>query len=503
VVGTPRILVVEDGLTQAVKLRKDLESNRFEVVVARDGQAGFETFAAAHFDLVLTDILMPGLSGYDLCRRIKTDANRRHTPVILVTALHEPRDIIQGLECGADNFISKPYEVPHLMARINALLSRARRRHAPTTEDGLEISFMGVQFTISSSKEQILSFLASTFEDFVHAQRREHDYRLAQQRQRLETEAALRREELLCREKETLEAMLRHLVKMQQELSRVNGELDRKVGELTEANLALLEMNQLKGDFLATMSHELRTPLNSIIGFSEVLVDGGQLSPLHRRYVANIQSSGKMLLAMINDILDSAKLECGKMEVRIEEFSVRAACETLAIAMQPIAARKGVDLVCGFDEAIPPVRQDLGKLRQIVSNLLSNAIKFTPRGGRITLRAYADGWHIVIAVIDTGVGVAESDRARIFERFRQGLLPEGPDGVLVREHQGTGLGLSIARDLAHLLGGDVSLESKLAQGSTFTVRLPRQLPCPRSFAVNPSEERSERRGTHLVAAAVE
>jgi signal transduction histidine kinase len=326
------------------------------------------------------------------------------------------------------------YEVPHLIARIKALLARTRRRPQPAHEDGLEISFMGIQFTISSGKEQILSFLASTFEDFVHAQRREHDSRLAQQRQRLESEAARRREELLFREKETLEAMLRRLVKMQQELSRVNAELDRKVGELTQANLALLELNRLKGDFLTTMSHELRTPLNSIIGFSEVLVDGGQLSPQHRRYAANIQASGKMLLAMINDILDSAKIESGKMEVRIEEFSACAACEALASSLQPIATRKGVDLVCRLDAAIPPVRQDLGKLRQIVNNLLSNAIKFTPRGGRVTLRTYVEGADIVVSVTDTGIGVAEADRGWIFERFRQSLPPEGADGVLVREH---------------------------------------------------------------------
>jgi signal transduction histidine kinase len=429
---------------------------------------------------------MPGLSGYDLCRRIKAGAGGHHTPVILLTALHEPRDIIQGLECGADNFISKPYAVPHLIARINALLARAQRRPEPPHDDGVEISFRGMQFTITAGKEQILTFLASTFEDFVHAQRREQDYRLAQQRQRLEAEAARNREELLRRDKETLDGMLRNLVTMQQELCRVNAELDRKVGELTRANLALLEMNRLKGDFLATMSHELRTPLNSIIGFSEVLVDDGHLSPQHRRYAANIQSSGKMLLAMINDILDSAKIESGKLEVRVEEFAVRAACETLASSMQPIAARKGVDLVFRLDEPTPPVRQDLGKLRQIINNLLSNAIKFTPSGGRVTLQTYAEGTDIVVAVTDTGIGIAESDRERIFERFRQILPPERRDGVLVREHQGTGLGLAIARDLAHMLGGDVCLESELGRGSRFTVRLPQQLPSHRRFEVNPS-----------------
>ena len=180
--------------------------------------------------------------------------------------------------------------------------------------------------------------------------------------------------------------MLHNLVAMQQELREVNNDLDRKVDELAQANMALFEMNRLKSDFLATMSHELRTPLNSIIGFSEVLSAADQLNERHRRYAGNIQSSGKMLLAMINDILDLAKIESGKMEVRTEDFSIRDVCEGLTNLARPIAERKNITLECRIDEAIPLMRQDPGKLRQVLYNLLSNAIKFTPEGGRVTLR---------------------------------------------------------------------------------------------------------------------
>ncbi len=175
--------------------------------------------------------------------------------------------------------------------------------------------------------------------------------------------------------------MLHNLVAMQQELREVNNDLDRKVDELAQANLALFEMNRLKSDFLATMSHELRTPLNSIIGFSEVLAGTDQLNERHRRYAGNIQSSGKMLLAMINDILDLAKIESGKMEVHTEDFSIRDVCEGLVNLTRPIAERKNIALENRIDEAIPLLRQDPGKLRQILYNLLSNAIKFTPEGG--------------------------------------------------------------------------------------------------------------------------
>src|SRR5271155_2139025 len=258
--------------------------------------------------------------------------------------------------------------------------------------------------------------------------------------------------------------MLHNLVAMQHELRDVNHDLDRKIDELAQANMALFEMNRLKSDFLATMSHELRTPLNSIIGFSEVLSGSEQLNERQRRYAANIQSSGKMLLGMINDILDLAKIESGKMEVRSEDFSIRDVCEGLVNLTRPIAERKNITLECRIDEAIPLLRQDPGKLRQILYNLLSNAIKFTPEGGRVTLRARPDGRFVVIGVQDTGIGIAEEDRETIFEKFRQAKVPGQADNVLTREYHGTGLGLSIVRELAKLLGGDVGLESQAGQG---------------------------------------
>ncbi len=282
--------------------------------------------------------------------------------------------------------------------------------------------------------------------------------------------------------------MLHNLVAMQQELRDVNGDLDKKVDELAQANLALFEMNRLKSDFLATMSHELRTPLNSIIGFSEVLGSNDSLSEKQRRYAQNILHSGKMLLGMINDILDLAKIESGKMEVRVEDCSIRDICESLTVLARPIADKKGIILECRLDDAIPLVRQDPGKLRQILYNLLSNAIKFTPEGGRVTVSARPDGRQVVIEVADTGIGIAEEDRDRIFEKFRQAGIGAAGDGVLTREHQGTGLGLSIVRELARLLGGDVALESTVGRGSTFTVRLPMQLANQRLFDVKLSEE---------------
>jgi signal transduction histidine kinase len=263
--------------------------------------------------------------------------------------------------------------------------------------------------------------------------------------------------------------MLRHLVSMQDQWRKVNADLDRKVDELAQTNMALFESNKLKGDFLATMSHELRTPLNSILGFSDVLLSGDTLTDKQRRWVSNIQTSGQKLLNLINDILDLAKIESGKMQVRLENFNLQDICDGLLNMFRPLAEKKNIDLRSQIEPDMPTLRQDITKLQQILQNLLSNAIKFTPEGGRVLLKAEADTKYATIAVMDTGVGVAREEQDLVFQKFRQSGNP------LTREHAGTGLGLSIVRELCKLLGGEVTLQSELGRGSAFTVRLPLHL----------------------------
>ncbi len=263
--------------------------------------------------------------------------------------------------------------------------------------------------------------------------------------------------------------MLRNLVSMQDRWRKVNADLDRKVDELAQANLALYESNRLKGDFLTTMSHELRTPLNSILGFSEVLLSRYELNEKQQRWVRNIQTSGERLLALINDILDLAKTEAGKMELRIEEFSIHDIGESMLTMFRQMAEKKNIDLRSQISPTLPVLRQDGTKLQHILQNLLSNALKFTPEGGRVLLKAEADKRELVLTVSDTGVGIAKDEQELVFEKFRQAGNP------LTREQDGTGLGLSIVRELTKLLGGDVTLESELGRGSTFTVRIPLRL----------------------------
>ena len=270
--------------------------------------------------------------------------------------------------------------------------------------------------------------------------------------------------------------MLRQLLSQQSELKQSKGELDGRLDELAQANMRLYEMNRLKSDFLATVSHELRTPLNSILGFSEVLSGIDALDDKQRRYVGNIQRSGRMLLDMINDILDLAKVESGKMEIRQSEFRIGTLVSTLCEMARPLAEKKNIDLDCDAPATLPPLRQDQAKVQQILNNLLSNAIKFTPEGGRIFISAERDEQgDLRLKVADTGIGISPDEQQLVFEKFRQAssVLPDGD--AMTREYSGTGLGLSIVRELCRLLGGDVSLESELGKGSTFSVRLPWQL----------------------------
>jgi two-component system sensor histidine kinase BarA len=269
--------------------------------------------------------------------------------------------------------------------------------------------------------------------------------------------------------------MVRHLVTAQDDLKNVNTELDVKVDELAQTNMRLYEMNRLKSDFLATMSHELRTPLNSIIGFSEVLDSIKSLDDKQRRYVQNIQKSGRVLLDMINDILDLAKIESGKMEVRLSDFRIDHLVGAQCDFVRPQTERKNIDLDVEIEPELPELFQDQVKVQQILSNLLSNAIKFTPEGGRIVVqarRSESSEDHLVLTVADTGVGIAEEDQVAIFEKFRQGQAVMTQGDAITREYSGTGLGLSIVKELCKLLGGEVSVESQIGRGSTFTVQLP-------------------------------
>jgi signal transduction histidine kinase/CheY-like chemotaxis protein len=260
------------------------------------------------------------------------------------------------------------------------------------------------------------------------------------------------------------------LNRVQQFISAVATALDRArlVVELKEANRQLKEANQHKSVFLANMSHELRTPLNAIIGFAELIIDSreGEFdTATQKRFLNQIHSSGKHLLGLINDILDLSKVEAGQMELRLQMVPIGPAVAEVLATVEPLAGQKQIRLESKVDGA-GEVLADAAKLKQMLLNLVANAIKFTPDEGTVRIEALRLASSIEISVVDTGIGISESDQTRIFQEFQQ--LDVGPG----RRQPGTGLGLALTRRFARLHGGDVRVHSDQDKGSVFTLSLP-------------------------------
>jgi two-component system sensor histidine kinase BarA len=286
--------------------------------------------------------------------------------------------------------------------------------------------------------------------------------------------------------------MLDTLQATQEKLRQANRQLDAKISEISERNIELFKANKVKSEFLANMSHEFRTPLNAILGFAQVLRDKAATlkKDKSQRYAENIIASGNNLLNMINDLLDLAKTQAGKMELHIEQISVADLLETLLSQFSLITRKKKIKVKLLFDPDMPILVTDVGKVRQILYNFLSNAVKFTPARGRIEIEAQypspgapetgPESRMIRISVTDTGCGVEPSQQEKIFEKFNQ------VDGSLTRESTGSGLGLAISKELAVMLAGKIGLESPpkgRTNGSVFWIDIPVTLTKERKLVI--------------------
>ncbi len=263
--------------------------------------------------------------------------------------------------------------------------------------------------------------------------------------------------------------MLDGLQSSQEKLREANKQLDAKIIELSTRNIELFKANKVKGEFLANISHEFRTPLNAILGFAEILREkpGILKKDKAQRYAENIITGGQRLLNMINDLLDMAKTEAGKMKLYMEKTSVPQLCKGLVASYSAVTKKKRIKVKLLIDDDIPILSTDAGKVQQIMYNFLSNAVNFTPQRGRIEMRAtMLDEKTVRLSVSDTGCGIAETNREKIFEKFRQA------DGSITRQSTGSGLGLAISKELATMLAGSIGMESETGKGSTFWLDIP-------------------------------
>ena len=240
------------------------------------------------------------------------------------------------------------------------------------------------------------------------------------------------------------------------------------VEQLEKSNIRLQEMDHLKSVFLANMSHELRTPLNSILGFSEVLQEKmfGDLNQKQEEYLNYINESGRHLLSLITDILDLSKIEAGKLEMEPAEMGIGDLLKDSLNMVKVKALKHGIELYLNLEDGIPEIYADERKVKQIVFNLLSNAVKFTPNGGKVGIEALKAKEYIRVTVWDTGIGIKEEDKEKVFREFQQ--LDSGVD----KRYEGTGLGLVLSKRLVEMHGGRIWAESELGKGSRFSFTLP-------------------------------
>ncbi|MEP7119573.1 MAG: PAS domain S-box protein [Byssovorax sp.] len=253
------------------------------------------------------------------------------------------------------------------------------------------------------------------------------------------------------------------------EQQQLEEQLRRKNEELEEQNCRVQEANRLKSEFLANMSHELRTPLNGIIGFAELMHDAkvGPVSADHKEYLGDILTSSRHLLQLINDVLDLAKVESGKMEFRPERVDLAKLVSEVRDILRTLTAEKRIHLTCEVDPRLGAIQADPAKLKQVLYNYLSNALKFTPEKGHVTIRARPEGdARFRLEVEDTGIGIRSEDFSRLFIEFQQ------LDGSSAKKYQGTGLGLALTRRIVEAQGGEIGVTSTPGVGSTFYAILP-------------------------------
>ena len=511
------ILIAEDSPTQAAQVKFLLESFHYKVVVTQNGQQALDWLSDHKPSLVISDIVMPEMNGFELCEKIKSCEHTEDIPVILLTSLSDPNEVIEGLSCGADSFITKPYNKEALITNIEKILIEKAAPASKEDKLGIEINYDGKKRLVRAEPQKLVKLLLNIYQGAIHQNtelnKTKDELKLLNEsledivEQRTEKliiankelvfqngEKAKRAEELILannelyfqneeKEKRAAELIIANkelvfqneekekraaeLIIANRELFFQNEEKEKRAAELVKAKEKAEESDNLKSAFLNNLSHEIRTPMNQILGFAGFLNDP-ELTETHRdEYVVIINSQSQQLLHIINDIVEISKITAGQVDLKSTSFNLSVMMDELFAIFKPKAERRNLHL--GLNKKITDgeamIQGDQVKLKQIFSNLIENAIKFTDSGS-IDIDYSRVGDRLIVAVKDTGIGIEEQEKKVIFDQFRQVEI------TLMRKYGGLGLGLSISLAYARMMSGLIRFESELGVGSTFFVEIP-------------------------------
>ena len=504
-----RLLVAEDSEDDYELLLRELRKGGYVVTSTRVANAdAFGRALEQPWDLIVSDWTMPGFSGRAVLDILA--ARRTEIPCIVVSGTPGEEPAVEAVRAGAVDFLSKDRPRRLMPAVTRALREAEDHRARVAAEAELRLSEeryrMGFEVTpdplltydlqrlaIVDANSKAVEFFGRTREELQRTKLgdlspvTQPDGRASTDAAKQYIAAALTGEApaftwvfLVGGEEIPCETRIIHLPTTNRNLARISivdlrermrhEEMRRRAVELELQNRRIQEANRLKSEFLANMSHELRTPLNAIIGFAELLHDGqvDPASPTHKEFLGDILASGRHLLQLINDVLDLAKVEAGKLEFRPEEIDLAKLLGEVTAILRTLAAHKRLRIETEIDPVVAHVIVDPQRFKQVAYNYLSNALKFTQPGGKIVARVlpYGDD-QFRFEVSDTGIGISAEDQARLFVEFQQ--LETGS----TKRHQGTGLGLALTRRLVEAQGGSVGVRSTLGEGSTFFAIMPR------------------------------
>ncbi len=434
------VLVVEDSATQREALEHILSANGYNVVEASNGAEALEMTAAHQPDIVLTDIVMPEMDGYELCRSLKADGGRTRVPVLLVTSLSDPQDVLKGLECGADNFIVKPYREEELLVRIQYILLNRHMQSEDRAEMGVEIVFAGQRHFITSGRLQILNLLLSTYDTAV---------RKNVELERIQEEMRQLNDTL---EQKVMERTAQLRTEME-ERERAQEALERSLQRLERAkNLEAIGM------IAGGVAHEVRNPLFAISTIVTALERKLSHQPEFAEYTAHIAEQTRRLNELMNDLLTLGR------PILLEEFRPCPMREVVSQALTRLdGVHPGACIRCTVQAPAEPLAVSgvRDKLEQVIFNLLHNAFQFSPEEERLEVRIWRAGPLVGFSVTDHGPGVPAEMLPILFQPFAS------------KRKGGTGLGLAIVQKIVNAHGGTVeAANNDPPPGATFTVRLP-------------------------------